>query len=360
MDNIITRYRNVSILVAVLMLQVLGLAIQVRRDSPEGSERLIRVWVQNTITPIQKGFLGTGRWVRGLWSSYIDLRGAHEENRRLREELDRMRIERVRLQEGSAQAERIQALLGFKEQFIQQTIPAQVIGSSGSETSRLIVINKGSDDGIRPDMAVVSPDGIVGKVVAVFGSSSQVLLISDQSSGVGAMLETSRLHGILKGTPAGELRLHYVMSDESVREGERVIASGGDQIFPKGFPIGAVSKVGKGPDLFLSVQVKPAANLRQLEEVLVVSDVEYRAPQVTAEQQPRAADIRAQRLPTFRKKEEVQGEKVPASRAPISAPSQPQGQAADAPPLSPAPLRSPGTGSQQPPSAQQAQSEPRP
>src|SRR5688572_1611344 len=152
MDNIITRYRNVSILVAVLMLQVLGLAVQVRRDSPEGSERLIRVWVQNTITPIQKGFLGSGRWVRGLWSSYIDLRGVQEENRRLREELDRLRVDRVRLQEGSSQAERIQALLGFKEQFIHHTVAAQVIGSSGSETSRLIVINKGSDHGVRADM----------------------------------------------------------------------------------------------------------------------------------------------------------------------------------------------------------------
>lgn len=358
MDNIITRYRNVSILVAVLMLQVLGLAIQVRRDSPEGSERLIRVWVQNTITPIQKGFLGTGRWVRGLWSSYLDLRGVHEENRRLHEELARLRIERVRLQQSSAQAERIQALLGFKEQFIHQTIPAQVIGSSGSETSRLIVINKGSEDGVRTDMAVVSPDGIVGKVVAVFGSSSQVLLISDQSSGVGAMLESSRLHGILKGTPSGELRLQYVMSDESVREGERVIASGGDQIFPKGFPIGSVSRVGKGPDLFLSVQVKPAANLRRLEEVLVVSDVEYRAPQVTAEQQPRAADIRAQRLPTFKKKEDAQAEAAPAKRTvqPAAAPAQSQAQ--DSTPAPPSPLRSPG-GAQSPATPPQTDSEPR-
>jgi rod shape-determining protein MreC len=95
------------------------------------------------------------------------------------------------------------------------------------------------------------------------------------------------------------------MSDETVKEGERVIASGGDRIFPKGFPIGTITKVGKGPDLFLSVQVKPAANLRQLEEVLVVSDVEYRAPELKAEDQPRAADIRAQRLPTFKKKQEA-------------------------------------------------------
>jgi rod shape-determining protein MreC len=229
----------------------------------------------------------------------------HEENQRLQAELDRLRIERVRLQEGSAQAERIQALLGFREQFINQTVAAQVIGSSGSETSRLIVINKGSDHGVHEDMAVISPDGIVGKVVKAYGSSADVLLISDQSSGVGAMLESSRLHGILKGTPAGELRLLYLMSDETVKEGERVIASGGDRIFPKGFPIGTITKVGKGPDLFLSVQVKPAANLRQLEEVLVVSDVEYRAPELKAEDQPRAADIRAQRLPTFKKKEEA-------------------------------------------------------
>jgi rod shape-determining protein MreC len=358
MDNIITRYRNVSILVAVLMLQVLGLAVQVKRDSPEGSERLLRVWVHSAITPIQKGFLGSGRWVRGLWSSYIDLRGVREENQRLQAELDRLRIERVRLQEGSAQAERIQALLGFREQFINQTIAAQVIGSSGSETSRLIVINKGSDHGVHADMAVISPDGIVGKVVKAYGASADVLLISDQSSGVGAMLESSRLHGILKGTPSGELRLQYIMSDETVKEGDRVIASGGDRIFPKGFPIGTVTKVGKGLDLFQVVQVKPAANLRQLEEVLVVSDVEYRAPELKAEeQQPRAADIRAQRLPTFKKKEAAaESGAKPGAQEVRPRPTQPP---ADAQQLSPAP-RTPEASAQPLASpAQAANTEPR-
>jgi rod shape-determining protein MreC len=177
-------------------------------------------------------------------------------------------------------------------------VAAQVIGSSGSDLSRTIYIDKGENAGIKRDMAVMTADGIVGKVLVVYPSVSQVLLISDQSSGVGALLEKTRLQGVLRGTANGEVVLERVMSDEQVPVGETVLTSGGDQIFPKGLPVGTVSKVGAGKDLFLNIKISPAANLSKLEEVLVLAEKQER--QATAEDNVhvRAADILAQRLPS--------------------------------------------------------------
>jgi rod shape-determining protein MreC len=126
-----------------------------------------------------------------------------------------------------------------------------------------------------------------------------VLMINDQTSGVGAMLEKSRLQGVLRGTPNGEVILERVMSDEQVTPGETVLSSGGDQIFPKGLPVGTVSKVSPGREMFLNIQIKPSADLNRLEEVLVVTQKQERDAVADAlTPRVRAADILAQRLPS--------------------------------------------------------------
>jgi rod shape-determining protein MreC len=178
-------------------------------------------------------------------------------------------------------------------------LASQVIGSSGSEQSRSIYIDKGSRDGIKADMAVITAEGVVGKVLRVFRTTSQVLLVNDQTSGVGAILEKSRLQGVLRGTPLGEVVLEKVMSDEAVQPGERVLTSGGDRIFPKGLPVGTVTRVSPGSELFLNIRVKPAADLNRLEEVLVITEQEEKEPALAEGGLPmRAADILAQRLPS--------------------------------------------------------------
>ena len=299
MENLISRYRNVTILVVVLFAQVLGLAMQVKRSTQDESTRLIRVWAVGAVTPLEKSIVWFLGGVRNLWHNYFYLRGVRQENRDLKLQIERLRIEQVRLNEDAEQARRLQALLGFKEQFISKTLAAQVIGSSGSEQSRSIYIDKGTHDGIRPDMAVITAEGVVGKVLRAFKTTSQVLLMNDQSSGVGSILEKSRLQGVLRGTPVGEVVLEKVMSDETVQPGERVVTSGGDQIFPKGLPVGTVTKVSPGPELFLNIRVKPAADLSRLEEVLVITQQEEKQPAMADGAAPiRAADILAQRLPS--------------------------------------------------------------
>lgn len=298
MDNLISRYRNVTILVAVLFAQVLGLAVQVKRNTEDEPTRLIRIWIVSAVTPFEQALLWVQHSTSNLWRNYVYLRGVRQENRDLKAEIERLRLERVRLSEDAEQARRLQALLGFQEQYIAQTVAAQVIGSSGSQQSRSIYIDKGSGDGIQKDMAVITADGIVGKVLRVFPSTSQVLLINDQTSGVGAILEQSRLQGILRGSPSGEVVLEKVMADEKVQPGEKVLTSGGDQIFPKGFPVGTVEKVNPGAELFLNIKVKPAANLAKLEEVLVITRNEVRETSAPQTAPARAVDILAQRLPS--------------------------------------------------------------
>ena len=300
MDNLLSRHRNVSILVAVLFAQVLGLAVQVKRSANAEESRLIRVWAVSAVTPFEKALVWTQNTTSGWWHNYLYLRGVRAENRDLKQQIERLRLEQVRLSEDAEQARRLQLLLSFKEKFISKTMAAQVIGSSGSEKSRSIYIDKGSHDGVEPDQAVITAQGIVGKVLSVYGSTSLVLLINDQSSGVGVILEKSRLQGVLRGSATGQVMVEKILNDETVQPGERVLTSGGDQIFPKGLDVGTVSKVNQGKkESFLEIQLQPAAHLSKLEEVLVVTKVEDRAPASSEVAGPvRAVDILTRRLPS--------------------------------------------------------------
>jgi rod shape-determining protein MreC len=325
MESVLGRYRNLTILVGVLFLQVLGLAVQVKRSADAQNTRLIRIWAVDLITPFERGLVWAQNGAGDLWHSYFFLRGVRAENRQLKEQIERMRLDQVRLSEDATQAHRLQSLLAFKEQFISKTAAAQVIGSSGSDLSRSVYIDKGSNDGLTPDMAVITAGGIVGKVLRVYPSTSLVLLINDQSSGVGAMLEKSRLQGVLRGTANGDVILERVMSDEQVTPGDTVLSSGGDQIFPKGLPIGTVGKVSPGREMFLNIQVKPAADLSRLEEVLVVTEKQERNAVVENTGRVRAADILAARLPSVPDKPAASAPATGTSAAGASASAAGQG-----------------------------------
>jgi len=297
MENLMGRYRNITFFGAVIIFQLLGLAIQVKRRSENDSARLIRIWTVTAIAPFEKGIVGIQTGVSGVWHNYVYLRGVRQENRALQDKIQQLQLDQVRLRQDAEQARRLQALLGFKEQFIDQTLAAQVIGSSGSEQSRVVYLDKGLKDGIKQGMPVISAEGIVGKVILADARTAQVLLISDQTSGVGTILEQSRLQGVLKGTASGQIVLDKVMAEEDVKPGERVLTSGGDQIFPKGLLVGTVGDVKRGGE-FLQVIVKPATPLNHLEEVLVITKKLEREPQTVGASAVRAADILAQRLPS--------------------------------------------------------------
>lgn len=334
MDNILARHRNATALVIALFVQILALAVQVKRADPARpgqSMPLIRIWVVSVLTPIEKAVVNTGHAARNTWSGYVALRGVHEQNRELKAQIERLRIAQVRLQEDAAAARRLQALLKFKEQYIARTVAAQVIGSSGSDQSRVVYIDKGSNDGVQPDMAVITPEGVVGKVMRALPASAQVLLITDPSWGVGAILEKSRLQGIVKGTASGDLQLANILSDEKVEPGERVLTSGGDRVFPKGLPLGTVAELLPRTDLFLNIRLTPAARISRLEEVLIITQVDERAPAAAELPAARAADVLAQRLPSVSKPEPAAEKSTPGGQpaarpkpAPAANPAQQQ------------------------------------
>ena len=203
MESFVVRYRNLLVLLALLVAQILGLAMQVRRvngGQGDGQEvRLIRLWANGIVSPPEKILHNTGSGVSWIWNNYFDLRHARQENVELQKTIDRLRLEQAALLEDAKQGQRLQALLNFEQKYIYKTTLAEVIGTSGTEQSRVFTINKGKKDGIDRDMAVITPDGIVGKVRDVFGHTAQVLAINDQSSGAGVIMESTRIRGILRG-----------------------------------------------------------------------------------------------------------------------------------------------------------------
>ncbi len=161
-------------------------------------------------------------------------------------------------------------------------MPAQAYGSSGSDRSHVFYIDKGAHNGLKPDMAVITADGIVGKVRDVFPHSAQVLAVNDPTSGAGVILETTRIRGVLKGDAAGRLEVVGVTADQRIKPGENVLTAGGDLIFPRGLPVGVVRTGGyrSGPRRARSTSIlKPAAHLDRLDEVLVITSTEPRFSQ---------------------------------------------------------------------------------
>jgi rod shape-determining protein MreC len=287
MESFFTRYRNLLVLAFVLVAQIMGLAIQVRQfggvrnslDVRDGSGvRLIRLWAEAVVSPFERGIHGTGLGASWLWNNYADLRNVRQQNQQLQQTVDRLRLEQAALLEDARQGERLQALLNFQQKYIYSTLAAQVIGSSGSEVSHVFYIDKGADYKLKPDMAVITGDGIVGKVRDVFPHTAQVLAINDQTSGAGVILATTRIRGILRGDPSGRLMVVGVLSDERIQPGESVATAGGDLIFPRGLPVGVVDKVIRDPlhDGFIDIMVKPAAHLDRIDEVMVITSTQLR------------------------------------------------------------------------------------
>jgi len=288
MASFFVRYRNLLVLLAILMAQIVGLAVQVRRINNTGRSsfdpndgpgvRLIRLWAEAVVSPFERGIHGSRLGVEYIWNDYFDLRNVRHQNQELEQTIARLQLEQASLLEDARQGQRLQALLGFQEKYIYSTVAAQDIGSSGSAQSHVFYIDKGAKDGLKPDMAVITPDGIVGKVRDVFPHTSQVLAVNDQSSGAGVILETTRIRGILRGNVDGQLMIVGILADERIKPGERVLTAGGDLIFPRGLPVGVVEKVVRDPerDAFIDVMVKPAAHLDQLDEVLVITSTQPR------------------------------------------------------------------------------------
>jgi rod shape-determining protein MreC len=308
MDSFFVRYKNSLVLIAIMVVQVVALALQVPRATGDlsGSHAdgrkisLLRSWASALVTPFERVTHGSSLSVRHLWSNYIDLRHTRQQNLELQQEVVRLRLEQEAFAEDAAQGRRLQALLGFQQHYISATVAAQVIGTSGTDRSSMISIDKGYKDGLKSDQAVMTPDGVVGKVRDVTAHTAQVLLLNDATSGAGVVLTASRIRGIVRGSANGQIVINDLTSDSRIKVGDQVITSGGDRVFPRGLPVGEITSI--APDLqhqpYTAITVKPYANLSRLDEVLIVTGTDSVLPPVAQKDAAQAEAAEEQSTPS--------------------------------------------------------------
>jgi rod shape-determining protein MreC len=284
-----SRHRSLWLLAAVLSAQVLLLAVR------EQQGRLVRSWTVALVSPFERaGAWGAGK-VRGAWTNYVALRGARRETDELRRELDSLKLRAQQLESKAAEADRLASLLNFRQSHGDLPLAtARVIGASADPASQTIYIDRGERDGVRKYMGIITPDGVVGKVIDVFRDTSQVLLVTDKEGGTHGIMADSRIQSWVGGTGEPLLSMKYVSNDDQVAVGERVLTSGLDRVFPKDVPIGTIVDVKPG-NPFKQIRLKPAAYLNRLEEVLVIMTLRPLEPKTT---EPAAANPLPKSAPT--------------------------------------------------------------
>jgi rod shape-determining protein MreC len=265
MEALLSRYRNLTVLLVVVVAQLLYLAYQVKTNR---DERLIRVWAVTAVTPMAGIVEAVRHNTIGFLEDYFILLDVREQNRKLKAANDHLRMENTYYRNQLSTAEHARALTLFQSQSPSKTVAARVIGNSTVVTAKAVFIDRGSTSGVAKGMAVVTPEGIVGKVVAVYPLVSQVLLVTDPTFKVGVESQKGHIHGVLNcGT--GKCVVEEIQNEDKVDVGERFFTSGEDRIFPKGFPVGAVVSAAPGQgmkDVKLNLSGAPGG----VQEVLVV------------------------------------------------------------------------------------------
>jgi len=227
------------------------------------------LWV---LRPLQVMFQTATGWIKGIQESYLTLEGYKVENERLRQKLIELEKERNRLMESEATNRRLQQLLEFRPQVPAGGITASIMAASASLWFKSCLLDKGSADGIRTGMAVVTPLGALGRVIELAPRTAKVLLIIDPNSGVDVVVQRTRARGIVSGSLDNGPIMKYVKHSEDVQVGDRLVTSGLDGIYPRGMMVATVTTVRKQTvGLFQQIGVMPAVTLERTEHVLVVS-----------------------------------------------------------------------------------------
>jgi rod shape-determining protein MreC len=232
---------------------------------------VLRAVTFGAFAELQRIVSGAVTGVQDVWNGYVALRGVNHENAVLRQQLQDLQI---RLQEERALAQRtedLRQLLELRQRSELETTAAEIIAGGASPEFRTVTIDKGTGDRLDTDMAVLSPSGVVGRVILPSLRASKVQLLIDRNAAAGATVERSRAQGVVVGVGTEELRMDYVPGTADVKAGDLVVTSGIDGIYPKGFVIGTIESVDRGAGTYHEIRVRPAVDFSRLEEVLVVT-----------------------------------------------------------------------------------------
>jgi rod shape-determining protein MreC len=266
METLLNRYRNITVLLLVIFAQLvlLGYQVKTKQDVP-----MIRVWAVTAVTPVARVLESFRSGIAGVFENYFTMRDVRAEKTRLQQEVDRLKIENLFLRDELSTADRLKALAQFQSSTLSKTMAARVIGTGAGSDSKLLFLDRGSLAGVKKGMGVVTPEGIVGRVVAAYPTASQVLQVTDPDFAAGVVSQKHRVRGTLRGTGTPRVRVDYVQNEEKVETGEWFYTSGADRTFPRGFPVGSVTAVRNGPAT-KQIFLEPAALQHPVEEVLIL------------------------------------------------------------------------------------------
>jgi len=269
------RQRTAVLFVAVMLAQILLISAQV---NSKAGVPLLEVATFGAFSEIQRAAASLTGGVRHAWEGYFDLRGVRAENEQLKRQLSELQVQVQQERAVAGRAHELEGLLGFQQKLDVKTVAAAVIGAGPSPDFRTVTLDKGKGAGLRQNMAVIAPTGVVGRIVITTGRASKVQLLVDRNAAVGALIERSRAQGLVLGGGDEVLRMEYVSGVADVKAGDSIVTSGIDGIYPKGFVIGKVESVDRGSGIYKAIRVQPAVDFHRLEEVLVVATTPQAGP----------------------------------------------------------------------------------
>lgn len=267
MRDLIRRYRFFLLAVVLLLISVVLYSYNLRQKATTTFfERAVLTFA----APFQSGLDSLVDGVTNGWNGYLWLVGVQQRNEELLRENRELRFQLSQAEESLLQNTRLRKLLAFVDDLDKPALPAEVIGEDASNWSRTVIINKGSKAGLQAGFPVVAGDGVVGRIIKTAPNSSRVLLVTDASSAVAALVQRTRTRGVARGR-GSDLSLEFALRDSDIQVGDLLVTSGMGGIFPKGLPLGVVTFAEKDPfSLFQRVRAQTATDFSHLEEVLVI------------------------------------------------------------------------------------------
>jgi rod shape-determining protein MreC len=253
-------------LAITLVIQTGLISIQARRRIDTS---FVRVWILDSLAPVEKLVDRSAYGILYVWDRYVALIGVRDENQRLKHSVDDFQMKLRQNREDLTELQRLRGLLSLPNTDIGKTVVARVIGRDPAR-SQTVTIDKGTAHGVKPDSAVITPAGVVGRVIHSSNFFSIVQLIVDSQSAVGVMLESTRRQGIVRGTGSRDLDLDYIDDDNDLKQNDTFLTSGLDRIYPKGLPVGVITAIGPRRGLLKTVTIRPSADLGRLEEVICI------------------------------------------------------------------------------------------
>ena len=288
------RQRTGYLFMAVIIGHIILISAQV---NTERGVPLLEAVTFGTFAEVQRGASSVIGGVRTSWDDYLALQSVRSDNEQLRREVAQLQVALQQQRALAQQSRTLVELLKLREATQLDTVAAGVIAGSASPDFRTLTIDKGSADGLRPDMAVIAPAGVVGRIITPSARAAKVQLLIDRNAAAGAIVDRSRAQGVVEGT-GGSLLLNYVSGTADVQSGDVVSTSGIDGIYPKGFVIGQIESVERSAGSFGAIVIRPAVDFSSIEAVLVVT-----TPPLSGFEGPAAAGEGAVAAPTARARE---------------------------------------------------------